>query len=222
MTTNASRAGPSSNSGRLASRWDEARAGVQLVLGLLAVMWAAWIVNALDHYHLDQYGILPRNVGHLYGILTAPFLHASFAHIFGNTIPFLILGSVVALGGVARVAVVTLITILISGAGVWLISGSGTHTIGASGVVFGFATYLVARGIFSRRIVELAIGAVVGALFGLSLLSDLIPRAGVSWQDHLFGAIAGVLAAALLTRRAEGGSAAQPAAPAATSRIDRL
>jgi membrane associated rhomboid family serine protease len=167
-------------------------------------MWVAWIVDALDHYHLNQdAGILPRNVDHLWGIFTAPFLHASFSHIFGNSIPFLILGLFIALSGAGRLIAVTLISILVSGAGVWLTAASHTDTVGASGVVFGFAAYLVARGIYSRRIVELLVGLVVGALFGLSLLSDLIPRSGVSWQAHLFGAVGGIIAAALLTRRVE-------------------
>ncbi len=199
--------GPSSTQ-RLASRWDQAGAGIRVVLFMLAVMWAAWVVNAIDGYRLNGDGILPRNVDHLWGILTAPFLHASFSHIFGNSIPFLILGVVIALAGVWRLLAVTVIVILISGAGVWLTAGSHTETIGASGVVFGYATYLVARGIFSRNLAELVIGGLVGAIFGLSLLADLIPRSGVSWQDHLFGGIAGVIAALLLTRRAERRTAA--------------
>lgn len=163
-------------------------------------MWVAWIVNALDGYRLDRLGIEPRNLGHLYGILTAPFLHASFAHILGNSVPFLILGVVVALGGVRRLLTVMAVCVLVSGLGVWLVASTGSFTIGASGVIFGFASYLVSRGIFTRRIADVAVGVIVGALFGLSLLADLIPHAGVSWQGHLFGAVAGVLAAALVSR----------------------
>ncbi len=185
---------------------------------MLAIMWAVWIVDAVDHYRLNQYGIEPRNVDHLYGILTAPFLHASFGHIFGNSIPFLILGLVIAGSGIRRLAAVTAISILISGAGVWLTASSGSDTYGASGVVFGFAAFLVARGIFSRRIADLLIGGVVGAVFGLSLLWDLVPRSGVSWQGHLFGGIAGVVAAALLASRREQRSAATARTGASTPR----
>jgi membrane associated rhomboid family serine protease len=192
---------------------------VRLVVGMLAFMWIAWVVNALDHYRLDQYGIRPRNVDRLYGILTSPFLHASFSHILGNSIPFLILGLVIASAGVGRLLAVTAISIVIGGLGVWLTASSGSETIGASGLVFGFAAYLVARGIFSRRIVELVIGVVVGAVFGLSLLSDLIPRSGVSWQAHLFGGIAGVIAAALLTSRAERTRGGAARTPSSASRI---
>jgi membrane associated rhomboid family serine protease len=202
MMTASTPARSTSVSGRLETRLQASADGARLVLGMLALMWVAWIVNAIDGYGLDQYGIRPRNVDHLYGILTAPFLHASFGHIFGNTVPFLILGLVIAGSGVRRVLAVTLISIVVSGAGVWLISPAHDGpTIGASGVVFGFATYLVARGILSRRLGELLIGGFVGAIFGLSLLWDLVPRSGVSWQDHLFGGIAGVLAAVLLSEK---------------------
>jgi membrane associated rhomboid family serine protease len=211
---------PTGQSGRarLATRWEDAAGGVRLVIGMLAFMWVAWVVDALDHYHLNQYGIIPRNVGHLYGIVTSPFLHASFGHIFGNSIPFLILGLVIATSGVSRVITVTLITMIIGGLGVWLTAGANTDTVGASGLVFGFAAYLVARGVFSRNPMELFIGLVVGALFGLSLLSDLIPRSGVSWQGHLFGAIAGVIAAALLSGGAARRSISGRPAPIPVSR----
>jgi membrane associated rhomboid family serine protease len=195
----------------LAARLGDRAEGARLVVGMLAVMWVAWIVNAIDNYNLDQYGIRPRNVDHLYGILTAPFLHASFGHIFGNSIPFVILGLVIAGSGLRRVVAVTAIAILVSGAGVWLTASSNSETVGASGVVFGFATYLMARGVFDRKLRELVIGGVVGALFGLSLLWDLVPRSGVSWQAHLFGAIGGVLAAAVLAEKRESAPRAEVA-----------
>ena len=196
---------------RVASRWEDSADGIRLVIGMLAVMWLAWIVNAADGYRLDSDGIRPHDVGRLWGIFTAPFLHASFSHIFGNTIPFLILGLVIALSGFTRVLAVTLISIVVSGLGVWLVTSANTQTIGASGVVFGFATYLVARGIITRRAGELAVGVIVGLLFGLSLLSDLIPRSGVSWQAHRFGGIGGGRAALLLDRRAAATSGSGPA-----------
>ena len=72
-------------------------------------------------------------------------------------------------------------------------------TIGASGIVFGYAGFLIARGFFTRSFAALAIGVVVAVLFGVSLASDLVPQAGVSWQDHLFGALGGILAARLVS-----------------------
>ncbi len=108
---------------------------------------------------------------------------------------------------------VTLIVILISGLGTWLISPSGTDTFGASGLVFGYATYLLARGIFNRSLLEIGVGLVVGVVWGGVLVASVVPHAGVSWQDHVCGAVGGVIAAWLLSapadrRAAEPGPAA--------------
>jgi membrane associated rhomboid family serine protease len=92
---------------------------------------------------------------------------------------------------------VTGVVILVSGIGTWLTAPAHSVTVGASGVVFGYATYLIARGFFNHRASEIAIGIGVGVLFGGALLASLIPHSGISWQAHLFGAIGGVLAARL-------------------------
>jgi membrane associated rhomboid family serine protease len=165
---------------------------------MVALMWVVEVIDSLDHHHLDGDGIVPRRVSGLPGILFAPFLHASFGHLLANTVPFVLLGLTIALGGVARVLAVTAIVAIVSGLGTWLVSPSSSVTIGASGVVFGFATYLLARGVFNRHIGQVAIGAVVGVIFGGALLWGLVPHSGISWQDHLFGAIGGVLAARLM------------------------
>jgi len=188
--------------------------GAAVIGVLLAVMWAVEIVNAVDGQGLDGDGIHPRSLSGLPGILSAPFLHAGFGHLLGNTIPFAILGLAVALGGARRVIEVTAIVILVAGLGTWLTAGGGTSTIGASGVVFGYAGYLIARGFFTRRMLELAGGAIVALLFGGALAWDLVPRSGVSWEDHLFGGIGGILAARLLTRSTDIRAPA-PSAPAA-------
>lgn len=179
-------------------------------------MWVVEVIDSLDHHHLDGDGIVPRRVSGLPGILFAPFLHASFGHLLANTVPFVVLGLTIALGGVARVLAVTAIVALVSGLGAWLVSPSSSVTIGASGVVFGFATYLLARGVFNRHVGQIAIGAVVGVIFGGALLWGLVPHSGISWQDHLFGAIGGVLAARLMAtetprRRRRGRAGPAPA-----------
>jgi membrane associated rhomboid family serine protease len=178
-------------------------AGFELLIGMVAVMWILEIVNTLDSNGLDTDGIWARNVGRLWGIFTAPFLHASFAHLIGNTIPFVFMGAIVALRGAARLAWVTLTVIVLGGLGTWLIAPAGAPTIGASGVVFGYATYLLARGFFNRSALELMTGLIVGAVWGAALLSSLAPHPGVSWQGHLCGAVAGVIAAYALSRRRE-------------------
>jgi membrane associated rhomboid family serine protease len=175
---------------------------------LVAIMWAVELVNALDSHRLDRDGIVPRNFSHLDGILFAPFLHASVHHLLGNTVPFIMLGFAIALAGVRRLLLVTLVVALVSGLGVWLTSPGGTVTVGASGVVFGYATYLISRGLFDRRVGEVVFGAFVLLLFGGALISDVIPHTGISWEGHLFGGIGGVLAASELPRPARRGRAA--------------
>jgi membrane associated rhomboid family serine protease len=175
-------------------------AGVQVVLCLLAAMWLLEVVDiALDH-RLDQYGIEPREPDGLVGVVAAPFLHADFGHLIANTIPFVVLGIIIGLQGVARVLVVTGLVLLVSGFGTWLIGPDNSLHIGASGIVFGYATYLLARGLFNRDLVEIAIGLGVAAIWGTALLGGLVPQDGVSWQGHFFGAVGGLLAARVLAR----------------------
>jgi membrane associated rhomboid family serine protease len=185
---------------KIRDRYGDQVDGLRALGGLLAIMWVVELINALDSYRLDRDGIVPRNVSHLDGIVFAPFLHASFSHLLGNTIPFVILGVAIALAGAGRLLLITLIVAIVSGLGVWLTASGGSVTVGASGVVFGYATYLISRGIFNRHIGETGLGVVVLLLFGGALLSDLIPRSGVSWQAHLFGGAGGVLAAGMLAR----------------------
>jgi membrane associated rhomboid family serine protease len=179
----------------------EARSGLLLLAGIVALMWVIEAFNALDHRGLsNEGGIWPRNVDHLWAIFTAPFLHENFyPHLFDNTIPLVFMGIIIALRGARRLAVVTLIVIVLSGLGTWLISPSASDTFGASGLVFGYATYLLARGIFNRSLLEIGVGLVVGVVWGGALVASVVPHAGVSWQDHVCGGVAGVIAAWLLS-----------------------
>jgi membrane associated rhomboid family serine protease len=176
------------------------REGVSLLVAILAVMWIVEIINTADSNRLDGDGIYARNLSHLWGIVTAPFIHVSFQHLIANTIPFVFMGLIIALRGAARVAAVTIIVIVIGGLGTWLIAPAGTDTAGASGVVFGYATYLFARGFFNRSVLDLLTGLVVGVVWGGALLSSIVPHTGVSWQGHVCGAIGGVVAAYLVRR----------------------
>ena len=175
-------------------------AGVQVVLALLAAMWVLEVVDVALDPRLDQYGIEPRDPDGLVGVVAAPFLHADFGHLIANTIPFIALGIIIGLQGVARVLAVTGIVLVVSGLGTWLIAPDNSIHIGASGIVFGYATYLLARGIFNRDLIEIGIGLGVAAIWGTALLGGLIPQDGVSWQGHFFGAVGGVLAARVFAR----------------------
>jgi membrane associated rhomboid family serine protease len=190
--------------------------GLVFVAAMAAVMWVVEIADQVADGRLDANGIEPRDVDGLDGIVWAPFLHGGFDHLIGNTIPFLVLGFAIAIGGLARVATVTVIVALVGGFGTWLIAPSNTVHIGASGIVFGYASYLVARGAYSRSVGQIALGVAVLAVWGTTLLQGLVPEDGISWQGHLFGAIGGILAARMLHRRAVRAGTEGPAAlPAA-------
>jgi len=173
--------------------------GIVLVAAMAALMWLVEVVDLVAG-DLDAAGIRPRDPEGLVGIATSPFLHGGFGHLLGNTIPFLLLGVGIALGGLVRVALVTAIVALVAGVGTWLTAGAGTVHIGASGIVFGFATYLLARGLYSRRPLHLLGALVVVTVYGGTLLFGLVPTPGVSWQAHLFGAGGGIVAARALHR----------------------
>jgi membrane associated rhomboid family serine protease len=177
--------------------------GFLLVGAMAALMWLSEIVDAILGGDLDQYGIEPRDTDGLVGIPASPFLHLGFDHLVANTIPFLVMGFVIALNGAVRVAAVTAIVAIVGGLGTWLVAPESTIHIGASGIVFGYASYLISRGFFNRSALELAIGAVVVLVWGGALLSGLLPEDGVSWQGHLFGAIGGLVAARALARSRE-------------------
>ncbi|MET9021380.1 rhomboid family intramembrane serine protease [Actinopolymorpha sp. NPDC004070] len=191
------------------SRWSDRRGsgrapdpgvtGLKALIGLIGLMWVSEMADLMLGHHLDGYGIQARETEGLLGIAFAPFLHAGFGHLISNTIPLLMLGAIIAVAGAARLLLVTGLIALVSGLGTWLTSPPGSVTIGASGVVFGYATYLIARGVFSRSLGQLLIGLVVILVWGGALLGGLLPQAGISWQGHLFGAIGGVLTAGLLS-----------------------
>ncbi len=178
---------------------DSRFAGFALVAALVAVMWVLEIVD-LFAGDMDSAGIRPRDAEGLVGIALAPVLHIGFGHLASNTVPFLILGMTIALSGLARLVAVTAIVAVIGGLGTWLIAPAASVHLGASGLVFGFATYLIVRGAFSRRVLHLVVGLVVLFVYGGTLLIGFVPTPGISWQGHLFGAVGGVIAARLLDR----------------------
>ncbi|GAA0586804.1 rhomboid family intramembrane serine protease [Kribbella sandramycini] len=172
--------------------------GLKTLAALLGLMWLSEIVDTALNGRLDNYGIIARDPEGLLGIITSPFLHLGFNHLISNTLPLIMLGALIALSGATRLLAVTAVVAVIGGFGTWLISPPHTITIGASGLVFGFATYLVSRGLFNRSLLQVLVGVLVIATWGSALLSGLLPQDGISWQGHLFGAIAGLLAAWLL------------------------
>ncbi|MCT7961974.1 rhomboid family intramembrane serine protease [Laspinema sp. D1] len=169
--------------------------------GFVAIMWIVQILNLfLFRNSLLIYGVLPRNPDTLRGILFMPFLHGGFPHLIANTVPFLTLGWFVMLREIRDFWVVTAVTMLVSGLGVWLFGSPGWH-IGASGLVFGYLGYLLSRGFFERNLPSILLSIIVGILYGGIIIGVLPIQAGVSWEGHLFGLIGGGIAAWWLSRR---------------------
>jgi membrane associated rhomboid family serine protease len=169
---------------------------------LLAGLWVLEFLDQLSGNQLDQLGIHAREVDGMPEIFTAPFLHAGWDHLVSNSLPFFVLGFLVLLSGMARWLVSSLIIIVISGMAAWFLTPANTIILGASGLIFGWLTYLLARGIWSRRPAQVVIAVLVLLVYG-GLIWGVFPGStGISWQAHLGGAIGGVLAAWLLHRRA--------------------
>jgi membrane associated rhomboid family serine protease len=183
--------------------------------GMVLFMWLVEGVDALIfNGALDGFGIRPRTLDGLYGILYAPFLHGSFGHLMANTIPLLVLGWFVLLHGTKRFIFVTITVILISGLGTWLIGPPHSVHIGASGLVFGYFGFLLLNSWFERSLASVLWAVLVFFLYG-SLMWGVLPQGnGISWQGHLFGFIGGGLAAYLLAKR--------PSAPPSSDEDDIL
>ncbi|NUP02182.1 MAG: rhomboid family intramembrane serine protease [Nonomuraea sp.] len=173
---------------------------IVLVVAMLAVMWVLEGVDYVLGGSLDMYGIAGWDPDGLVGIFFAPFLHGGFGHLMANSVPLLILGFLAAVRDVRKFLWASLLIIVIGGLGTW-VSSPGVITIGASGLVFGYFGFVLARGVFDRRVVDILIGIGVGVAY-YSILWGLLPnQQGISWQGHLFGLVGGVVAAWVLRRR---------------------
>ncbi|SEE77465.1 rhomboid family intramembrane serine protease [Jiangella alba] len=167
------------------------------VFVLVLLMWAGEIVDSLPGVDLDQYGIRPHDAEGLVGVVTAPFLHGGFGHLIANTGAFLVLGCLIAMT-TQRFWPVTIGVALVGGFATWLAASPNSVHIGASGLVYGYAAFLVAWGVFSRRALAVVVAVIVVLMYGGIVVGVLPGQPGISWQGHLFGALAGVLMAWLL------------------------
>ena len=168
---------------------------------MLAVMWAVEVVDYTTNGSLDrEFGIVGWEPDGLVGIIFAPFLHGGFGHLMANSVPLLILGFLAGLRDVGKFLWASVLIIFIGGLGTWATS-PGVYTVGASGLVFGYFGFILARGLFDHRLLDIAIGIGVGVAYW-GILAGLLPnQPGISWQGHLFGLIGGVVAAWVLRRR---------------------
>jgi membrane associated rhomboid family serine protease len=180
------------------------------IVTFVALLWVIELFDSLSGHRLDDNGIRPLESDGLLGIVFAPLLHANWQHLMANTVPALILGFLVTLSGLSRFVFATAIIWILGGVGTWLIGDLGSHCpyvgvqcttnhIGASGLIFGWLTFLIVFGFFIRSAWQIIVGVIVFFIYGSVLLGVLPGTLGVSWQGHLCGAIAGVIAAYLLS-----------------------
>ena len=171
-----------------------------IVMGVfLAVIWVLQVVNWADGYRLDsEFGILPEHVSRLGEIFSAPFLHFSWQHIEGNSVPLFVLGVLAAYRSIPRFLLLTLIVAVTSGMAVWLFQSSNELTVGASGLIFGYFGYVLLRGFIDRNLVDIGVGLVAGALYWTILQVAIPGTPGVSWIGHVGGLVGGILAAWVL------------------------
>ncbi len=182
--------------------------GGATIISFVALLYVAELVDQLSGHRLDENGIRPLEGDGLWGIVFAPLLHANWAHLAANTGPALVLGFLVTLAGLSRFVWATAIVWILGGFGTWLIGDMGspcgpTDHIGASGLIFGWLTFLLVFGFFTRSGWQITIGIIVLFLYG-GVLWGAVPVlnvcGGVSWQGHLCGGVAGIVAAYLLSK----------------------
>lgn len=201
--------------------WPTWKVGGVTILSFVALLYIVEIIDQLSGHALDRNGIRPWEERGLWGILFAPLLHANWAHLISNTVPALVLGFLVTLAGIGRFAKATAIIWILGGLGTWLLGDIdrcpiGTNHIGASGLVFGWLGFLLVFGWLTRHLWQIAVSLAVLFYYG-SILWGAIPVlqgcGGVSWQGHLSGAVAGVLAAYWLSSPERDARARRKAAP---------
>jgi len=190
----------------------QTRAAATVALGFTMLLYLVELVDAsVFHERLDQAGIRPREVDGLDGVLFAPVLHAGWAHLSANTVPVLLFGFLAMAAGLRQWIAVTATIWVLGGLGVWLTASTGSVTIGASGLAFGWLTFLLFRGLFNRSARQIGLAVVLLFFWGGVLWGVLPGQPGISWQGHLFGALAGILAAWLAAKAT---APARPRTPA--------
>ncbi len=186
----------------------DGRRAAKRILYLVGALWGIWGVVLLNDIlgilpNIEGLGIVPRSTMGLLGICTAPFLHTGFGHLISNTIPLVVLGFALFYFYQRTAWEALAITVFLGGFGVWLFGRDMVH-IGSSLMVFGVAAYLVGSGLFRKKIGSILLAFGVLLFYGTTLLWGLVPTGGsLSWESHLWGGVAGGVAAYLYRKRAQ-------------------
>jgi membrane associated rhomboid family serine protease len=181
---------------------NEVSGAVLYLLSFIFICVLVEIVNFIDHHRLCDYGIFPRQLSGLTGIIAAPFLHYGWEHLITNMISLLFLGGITAVFYPKFFLRVTVLVIVLGGAGVWLIGRAASH-VGASGLLFGYFGFLISRGIYERTFTAIVISILVIVIYG-GMIYGLLPLSPyVSWEAHLCGFLAGIVAARVIKIKGE-------------------
>ena len=159
-----------------------------------------FILNTLLPVNLNQFGIVPRSIEHLTGILFSPFLHGSWAHLFSNFIPFIIFGGLIGLNRKKRFLVVFTLHIITTGSLVWLFARGNSVHIGMSGVIYAFWGYLIVYGLVRKKFLHIVISLITLVFYGGLVFGVLPTTPGVSFESHLLGAIVGAISGYLFAK----------------------
>lgn len=163
-------------------------------LSLVALLWVIHIVNVMLGMGLNAFGIYPRTIKGIPGILLMPFLHGSFSHLLFNSIPLVILTNFILTEGFYVFLLISLLIQFFTGLAVWLLARPAYH-IGASGLAMGYYGFLLAHAYYSKSMAALVLGVLCLYYFG-SLIFHIFPRGrGESWESHLFGFLSGAFIA---------------------------
>lgn len=165
---------------------------IALPVGFVSVLWIIHGVGWVLDIHMSSLGIYPREFSTLSGILTAPLIHGDLGHLFSNSGPLLILGSIIMLSYRKVAFRVFGIVWIMSGLGVWIFARESFH-IGASGVAYGLVSFVFFSGIFRFDVKSIALALVVTFWYGSFVFGVFPGDAGISWESHLLGALAGAL-----------------------------
>ncbi|MHC4269311.1 MAG: rhomboid family intramembrane serine protease [Planctomycetota bacterium] len=172
------------------------RKNLYWILVFVALFWIIELINSFLGHRLSSWGILPRTLTGLKGIPLSPFLHTSIIHVLFNTIPFAVLGGFVMVYGRQMFFEVSIIIIFVGGIALWLFGRPSCH-VGASGLIFGYFGYLVLRAWYKRSLKSFVLAFLTVSLYG-GIIWGLLPTfSRISWEGHLFGMLAGILAARL-------------------------
>lgn len=158
------------------------------------ILWSIKLFETLENVSLSSYGLYPRTIHGLLGIITSPLLHADFSHLFANSVPMLILGTVIFYFYRSIAFQIFFWVYFMTGLWVWAAARDAYH-IGASGIIYGFVTFLFFSGIFRKNTKLLAISMFVVFLYGSTAWGILPLKNGTSWESHLLGSLAGLITA---------------------------